>query len=188
MRPRWILPVVLVAAIITAAAGVAARAVYTHPVNSAPTAVLPNDRPLAPDEEPGSGEVTATTDATAHPLYETVHGLLQTYFDAINGHHYDQWRTVVSARRAKLEPEQNWRRAYGTSRDGSIIIYRIESGPTDSARVLLGFTSTQNADLAPPELPVPCIRWKLVFPITHEDGAWKLDSGPTSSAPQHEPC
>lgn len=186
MRPRWVLPVVLVVVIVTAAAGLVARAVYTRPADEAAAAVPPNQTP--PAEEPGDATVTATTDAGAHPLYETMRGLLQTYFDSINGRHYDQWRTVVSARRARLQPDKDWRVAYQSTKDGSIVMYRIETGPPDTARILLSFTSVQDPRDAPPELPEHCIRWKVVFPVAFEDNAWKLDSGPTSSAPQHEKC
>jgi hypothetical protein len=188
MRPRWIFPVVLVAVIITAAAGLVARAVYTQPVEAATSAVVPNQKPVPPADQPGDAIITVAADAAAHPLYGTIRGLLQTYFDAINGRRYEQWRTVVSARRAKFQPEKDWRAAYRTTRDGSIILYRIESGPTDSARILISFTSVQEPRDAPLELPEGCIRWKVVFPVALEDGAWKLDSGPTSSAPQHEVC
>jgi hypothetical protein len=188
MRPRWIVPVVLVAVIIAAIGGVAARAIYTQPVEAATAAVLPNEKPLPPADQPGNATVTATTDAAAHPLYEPVRALLQTYFDSINGHRYEQWRTVVSARRAKLQPQSDWLVAYRSTKDGSIVVYRIETGPTGTARILLSFTSVQDPRDAPLELPERCIRWKVVFPIAVEDGAWKLDSGPTSSAPQHEKC
>jgi hypothetical protein len=185
MRPRWVLPVVLVVVIITAAAGLVARAVYTRPASEA-AAIPPNQIP--PAEEPGPATVTATTDAAAHPLYETMRALLQTYFDSINGRHYDQWRTVVSTRRARLQPQKDWEVAYQSTKDGTIIMHRIESGPPNTARILLSFTSVQDPHDAPPELPEPCIRWKVVFPVAFEDNTWKLDSGPTSSAPQHEKC
>jgi len=130
----------------------------------------------------------AAADASAHPLYETMRGLLQTYFNAINGRRYELWRTVVSTRRAKLQPEKDWLAAYHSTHDGSIVVYRIESSPTGTAKILLTFTSVQNPADAPLELPEKCIHWKIVFPVDLEDGAWKLDSGPASSVPQHEKC
>jgi hypothetical protein len=188
MRPRWIVPVVLVAVIITATGALVARAVYTRPVDEAAAAVVPNEKPVPPAAEPGNAAVMAAADATEHRLYDTMRALLQTYFDSINSRRYDLWRTVVSARRAKLQPEKDWRAAYRSTKDGSIIVYRIESGPTGTARILLTFTSTQRPEDAPLELPERCIRWRVVFPVTLEDDAWKLDSGPTSSVPQHEKC
>jgi hypothetical protein len=185
---RWVLPVVLVAMIITVAGGLVAREIYVQPVASAPAAVTPDPQPLPPGEQPGDATVQGLRDATEHPLYETVKTLLQTYFDAINGKRYDRWQAVVSLKRAKSQPEQDWLAAYRTTKDGSIVILRIESGPAESAKVLLTFTSVQDPRSAPLEMPERCIKWRVVFPLAVEDGEWKLDAGPTSSAPQHDKC
>jgi hypothetical protein len=184
---RWVLPVVLVAMIATAAGAIVARQIYASPEPS-PSAIRPNESQLPPGEQPGSTTVGGTKDATAHPLYETVRALLQTHFDAINGKRYDQWRSVVTERRAKNQPERDWRTAYRSTRDGTIVVQRIETGPVDTARVLLSFTSVQDVRDAPLELPEHCIRWRAVFPMVLESGVWKLDSGPASSAPQHDAC
>ena len=182
------LPVVLVVMIITAAGGLVARAVYAAPDSSTPSTVVPNERAVPASQQPGPPEVMATSDAAKHPLHGTAHGLLQVYFDAINAKDYAKWRSVVSSKRAKNQPERDWRTAYRTTRDGSIVIQRIESGPADSARVLLSFTSVQDPQDAPLEMQVACIHWRVVFPLSVEDGEWKLDSGPTSAAPQHDRC
>jgi hypothetical protein len=188
MTARWVLPVVLVVMIITAAGAVVARQLYAAPEPSSPAIVLPDQRSIAAAEQPGPPVVMPTKDAADHPLYETVRTLLQTYFDSINGKHYDQWRSVVIDRRAKNQPEHDWLIAYRTTRDGSIVVQRIESGPADSTRVLLSFTSVQDLKDAPQELPLRCIRWRVIFPLTLESGTWKLDAGPTSAAPQHDNC
>ena len=187
MRPRWILPVVLVAVIITAAAGLVARAVYTRPVEEASAAVVaPNKNP--PAEQPGDATVTAVTDAASHPLYEPVRALLQTIFDSINSRNYDRWRAVVNPGRAKNEPQDKWLANYRSTKDGSIVVRRIESGPAGAARVLLSFTSLQDPNDAPAELPERCIQWRVIWPIAFLDGAWKLDVGTTGSAAQHDKC
>lgn len=188
VKARWVIPVVLVVVIVTAVAGFVARQLYAAPDPDPPSAILPNERAIPPDQQPGSPTVQATKDATAHPLYETVRQLLQTYFDAINGQNYRGWRAAVTTKRAQNQPEDQWRTAYKSTRDGSIVVHRIESGAVGSARVMLGFTSVQNLEDAPLELPERCIRWKVVFPVTIEDREWKLDSGPTSATPQHQKC
>jgi hypothetical protein len=185
---RWPVVAVVVVALLTAGGSWLARDRYLVATQPVRQAVLPGDGELSPDEQPGSRSVEATADATTHPLYETVRQLLQTYFDAINGKRYDRWKTTVSKRRIEVQPQDDWEFAYRSSRDGSIVVYRIESGPTDSARVMLGFTSVQDPQDAPLELPVDCIRWRVIFPLTVEDGTWKLDSGPTAASPQHEEC
>ena len=76
-----------------------------------------------------------------------------------------------------------------TTQDGSIVIYRIESGADDTARVLLQFTSTQDPKDAPPELPEPCIHWNVVWAFADTSAAsWKLAAGLASASPQHEEC
>lgn len=187
-KASWVLPAVLIAMIVTIAGGLVARVVYADPPDTGATGAVPVQQSLAPNEQPGDATVMVTKDAKDHPLYETVKQLLQTYFDAINAKSYSRWQSVVSAQRAKKQPEQDWRTAYRTTHDGSIVILRIESSPTDVARVLLMFTSVQDPRDAPPEMPEPCIHWRLVFPLALEAGAWKLDAGLTSSAPQHDKC
>lgn len=183
---RWVLPVVLVAMIATAVGALVARQIYAEPETS-PSVVLPSDHPLPPNEQPGDTTVAGTSDATEHPLYETVRQLLQTYFDAINDRRYEQWRTVVTRNLGKI-PEEKWRADYRSSKDGSIVVRRIETGPPNTARVLVSFTSVQDLEHAPYELPAECIHWRLVLPFTVEDGTWKLDTGMTNVASQHEAC
>ncbi|MGQ0841988.1 hypothetical protein [Actinokineospora sp.] len=188
-RQPWLLPVVLVAVAVTATGGLVAREFYADAgLAAAPPAILPSESTLPVADQPGPRDVRATRDATQHPLYETVRQLLQTYFDAINGKNYDRWQTTVTAGRIKDMPEQNWRAAYRSTQDGSVVVYRIETGPATSARVLLTFISNQDVVDAPLELPAECIRWRVVFPLTVEDDVWKLDAGATGASPQHEAC
>ncbi|HET9142439.1 hypothetical protein [Actinophytocola sp.] len=186
-KPRWVLPVVLLAMIATVSAGIVARQLYFDP-DSSPVAVLPSENQVPPDEQPGPATVEATKDAADHPLYDDLRGVLQAYFDAINTRNYDQWRHVVTAGRVKEEPERKWRESYESTRDGTIVMWRIETGANDSARVLLSFTSTQNEDKAPIELPLGCLRWRLIWAFVVEDGAWKIDVGETNFIPQHQGC
>jgi hypothetical protein len=186
-KPRWVLPVVLIAMIATVSAGIVARQLYFDP-GTAPAAVLPSENQVPSAEQPGPSTVEATKDAAEHPLYDDLRGVLQTYFDSINAKDYDLWRTVVTAHRIKEEPEKKWRSDFESSRDGTIVIWRIETGANDSARVLLSFTSTQNIDHAPIELPVGCVRWRLIWAFAVEDGNWKLDVGPSNLTPQHNGC
>ena len=89
---------------------------------------------------------------------------------------------------ADTKSEEQWLRDYRSTRDGSVVIYRIETGAAGTARVLLSFVSTQDVTDAPPELPVSCIRWHVVFSMTVENGAWRVDTGTTGSSPQHAAC
>ncbi|PPK69183.1 hypothetical protein V5P93_001561 [Actinokineospora auranticolor] len=189
-RQRWLLPVVLVAVVICAAAAMVARELYAtgNATAATPSPILPSENVIPPSARPGPRDVRATQDAIRHPLYETVRQLLQTHFDAINGKNYARWRTTVTDARAKDMPEDNWRSAYRSTQDGTIVVYRIETGPANNARVLLSFVSQQDPADAPLELPVGCIRWNVVFPLTVAAGEWRIDAGATSASPQHDSC
>ncbi|GLZ39540.1 hypothetical protein [Actinokineospora sp. NBRC 105648] len=189
-RQRWLLPVIMVAVVIAAAAAMVARELYparTRAPEAAPP-ILPSESTLPESARPGPRDVRATQDATQHPLYETVRQLLQTYFDAINGKSYARWKTTVTESRIKDMPEDTWRASYRTTQDGTIVVYRIETGPQNNARVLLTFVSKQDTADAPLELPADCIRWSVIFPLAVAQGEWRIDSGPTGASPQHEAC
>lgn len=188
-RPRqlWLLPVLLITVIATAVGGLLARTWYEDPGPGTPEAVVPSST-LPSGDKPGSKQVQATTDAFGHPLFNTVRELLQRYFDSINNKDYEAWQSTVISERVERQPEKKWQADYRSTQDGSIVIYRIELGEDDTARVLLTFRSTQDPADAPQELPVPCIEWSVVFPLIFEDDGWKLDSSPASASPQHERC
>lgn len=188
-RPRqlWLLPVLLITVIATAVGGLLAPTWYADPGPGSPVAVVPTTS-VPKNEQPGTKQVQGTADATAHPLFNTVRDLLQRYFDAINGKDYDAWQDTVISERADLQPKAQWLAAYRSTEDGSAVIYRIELGEDDTARVLLTFTSTQDAADAPQELPAECINWSVVFPLIREDDGWKLDASPAGASPQHERC
>jgi len=190
-RQLWLLPALLITVIATALGALVARSVYADQPQS-PAAIQPSPSsspPVPRAEQPGSAEVKGTTDAVAHPLYVTVDKLLQQYFNAINAKDYAAWSTTVTAARRKIQVEDDWRRDYKSTRDGSIVVYRIETDAGgDTARVLLHFTSTQDPADAPPELPVDCIDWNVVWPFAMDHGEWRLANGATSAFPQTAAC
>lgn len=157
--------------------GLVAREVYRRPQSSpASVLALPSTEALSAGEEPGSPTVRLTPDAAAHPQHEIVRALTQTYFDAINKGDYDAWRTTVTRAKVQAQPRPEWVANYRTTRDGGILIHRIDPLPNGGLGVLIGFTSIQDPAAAPTELPADCLRWRLVFPLTLESGRWKLDS------------
>jgi hypothetical protein len=187
-RQLWLLPVLLITVIATALGGLLARALYAEPPASPPPAVVATSPSVAPGKQPGPAVVRGTADAVAHPLYRTLQPLLQVYFEAVNAKDYARWATVVSAERQANQPEEMWLKDYRTTKDGNIVMHRIEARGDGTARVLLTFTSTQDVADAPGELPYGCIHWNVVWAFSTEDGAWKLAAGPSAAVPQHEAC
>jgi hypothetical protein len=184
-RQLWLLPVLLITVIATAVGGLLARDLYTV-APSPPAVVAPSTVPSG--EQPGPAVVQGTGDAVAHPLYATLQPVLQRYFEAINAKDYSQWASVVTSERQANQPEGTWRKDFRTTRDGNIVMHRIEARGGGVARVLLTFTSTQDVADAPGELPSACIHWNVVWAFATEDGEWKLAAGPAAAVPQHEAC
>ncbi|WP_228713886.1 MULTISPECIES: hypothetical protein [Prauserella] len=187
-RPRWLVPVLIVVVSLTVGGGLLAREIYQPPDDEDVAASQPTTPSLAPEQQPGPGTVQLTADAAAHPEAEPVRQLLQAHFDAINGGDYDLWSTTVVAERVQAQPRREWLANYRSTKDGSIRVHRIEVAPEQRLTVLVGFTSTQDVTDAPPDLPEPCIRWRLAFPLAHEDGEWKLDTVPAGTIPERAAC
>lgn len=186
-RQVWLLPVLLITVIATATGALVARSVYAEQVALPPPAVEPSPSVMPPSEQPGSSEVKGTADATTHPLYRTLQPLLQTYFNAINTKDYKSWAATVTAERLQKQPKEIWEKDYRSTRDGSIVIYRIEDSG-GGARALLQFTSTQAIEDAPTEMQEKCIHWNVVWGFEKEHGDWRLAAGSTSATPHHTPC
>ncbi|GAB3470218.1 hypothetical protein [Actinophytocola sediminis] len=185
--------------IATAIGGLLARQWYEDPGPGAPDAVLPSESSVPIEEQPGSRLVQGTSDAIAHPLYETLREVLQAHFDAINTRDYESWAGTVAEHRVTSQPKDTWLENYRSTQDGNIVVYRIELAvaedeteaegeDTVAARVLMNFTSVQDLADAPPELREECIHWNVVLPMVREDDTWKIDSGIAASSPQHEAC
>ncbi|WP_245865893.1 hypothetical protein [Prauserella marina] len=187
---RWLVPVLIVVVSLTVGGGLLAREFYQAPsvVETSEPGAGPSPTSLAPAEQPGSGEVELAADAAAHPRAGAVKALLQAHFDAINARDYDAWASTVVAERMQAQPRQEWLTNYRSTRDGSIVVYRIELAPEQRLSVLVGFTSTQELADAPADLPEECVRWQLTFPMVMEGSRWKIDTAPSGSLPEKSAC
>jgi hypothetical protein len=140
-RQRGLVPVLIVVVSLTVGAGLLARELYRLPDESAAqTVTVPTTSALSPEEQPGPPMVELTPGAASHPAHESVRQLLQTHFDAINGRSYERWMTTVTADRIRVQPRREWLTAYRSTRDGSIIVRRIDRDP--------GERSAENRDRA----------------------------------------
>lgn len=186
------LPAVLLVAAATAGVGVLAREVYQRP------AVVPDDEvvatasgssePVPRSAQPGSGTVRLSADAAQHPDGERVREVLQQFFDAINDHDYEQWAKTVTAHRVGQTPKSRWLSDYESSRDGSILVHRVESVSPTRLRVLMTFTSTQDVAKAPADLQADCIHWRVVYPLQVDRDALRVDLGTEGSTSQFTAC
>jgi hypothetical protein len=191
-RQRWLIPTLIVLLSLTIGGGLLAREWY-RPVAAALPAgenvvvPAPVTTSLSPAEQPGSDVVGLTPDAAAHPQSKAVVALLQSYFTAINKKDYRLWTLAVSTERRQSKTEAEWQSDYRSTRDGSILAYRIESAALNQLRVLVAFTSTQDERDAPVGLPEHCIRWRLTLPVIVQGGGLRVDVT-TTNAPERGKC
>jgi hypothetical protein len=192
-RPNrwWIAPVLGVVVVATAAAALVVQGVYQQqPANSAPVVVSTGSSSVPRGAEPGSSVVSVTPDVVKFAQHTEVQQLFQAYFDAINTKQYDKWRSVVTSDLADEEPRALFLNGYRSTRDGSIVVYRVDNAPDRGLRVLLTFHSVQAVADAPAKFPYGCVAWQVVSPLswdTQQKG-WKIDAGVTGASPQGNAC
>lgn len=173
---RWLIAVLIVVVSLMVGGGLTARELYRPPGRSPDTVLaLPSSTELPLADQPGPDTVELTPDAAAHPQRDVVRALLQDYFTSINSRDYPEWTSTVTEDWVREKPRAKWLAGYRTTKDGSILVYRIDSVSKESLRVFLAFTSTQDPSAAPPELPEQCVRWHLVFPLVAENGRFRVN-------------
>lgn len=179
----------IVVAALAFAGGMVGRRLYSRPTAApeAPPVVAPSTVTRVGDP-PGPPTVRLTKGASDHPRHQAVHDVLQRYFDAVNAKEYQNWRGSVTQGFAASKPRSEWLHSYRTTRDGSIVVNRIESAGHGELRVLLSFVSTQNVQDAPRNFRHHCIRWRVVFPLALERGVWRIAADKAGSAPRHDAC
>src|SRR5690349_5627961 len=163
------------------------RTVYMRPAEAKGSPAVESSSVAGP--LPGTAEVRLSPDSFTHPDRTSVQRVLQEYFDAINSLDFAAWRGVVSARRVSVTSEAGWIAAYETTRDGGMVVQRVESDVVGRRlRVLISFVSTQDVAKAPPALAEACIRWRVVYVLVWEGGELKVDDAPESRVPQMARC
>lgn len=185
---RWLVPAVVVITGAAVAAGMVGRTIYSRPAEAKGEPVVPSTS-VSGAPLPGSAEVRLSPDAFTHPDRTSVQAVLQKFFDSINSRNFGAWREVVSSRRVSQAVESTWAAAYETTRDGGMVVQRIESDVVGRRlRVLISFVSTQDVAKAPVGLPEGCIRWRVVYVMAWEGGELKVDEAPENRTPQMEKC
>lgn len=186
---RWLVPLLIVVGALAVGGGLLLREVYQQQRQAvAPPVTVPSLSTIPLEEQPGSGLVQLTPDAAKHPQNDTVRSLLQAYFDGINLRNFDRWKTSVTIERALERSETAWRESYRTTKNGSILVHRIDTAPGDRLRVLFSFTSTQDLEHAPERFQHPCIRWRLALPLVRENEQWKIAPVPAGTKSEQDPC
>jgi hypothetical protein len=161
------------------AAGVTAAWSYGRH-QSAPTAAIADYQPGPIEDQ----SVRLSDQAAAHPRAGEVQAVLQQYFDSINNRDYASWMGAVSTDQSTPQTEQQWTEDYSSTVDSNIAVMVIADEPL-RARTM--FTSEQDVDLAPSNLPVTCINWDITYLLSDQDGQLVL-SGMDPSAQSMTAC
>ncbi|MFB9909134.1 hypothetical protein [Allokutzneria oryzae] len=175
---RWLLPVVLVAAVLAVGVGLGIRELSNRQPETQVASVLPPETSSRnPANRPGPDTVQLTADAAGHPHAEEIRELLQRHFSAINRGDYEVWKTTVVSARVQEMPPSKWRAEYESTQDGSIYVHRVDTTSGGALRVMLSLVSVQSPNKAPPELRADCIVWHVVYPLVQDSGNWKINHG-----------
>jgi hypothetical protein len=181
-----------VVAAASVAGGFLVRDLYTRPATIAAevatTTGSSTSSSVPRSEQPGDRTVRLSVDAELHPDGERVRALLQQYFDTINAHDHQAWTETVTTEKARKLRASEWEANYQTTTDGSVVVQRIDASSPGRLRVLVSFVSVQDVSKSPADLPVDCIRWHVVSPMTEEDGTLRVDIGAEDYTPQFEAC
>jgi hypothetical protein len=193
-RPNrwWIAPVLGAVVVVTAVAAVVAHGRYQRPTaaDTPPVVVATGSSSVPSSAEPGPGTVSVTPDVLKFTAHAKVQQVFQTYFDAINTKRYAEWRSVVTSDLADEQSESAFVSGYQSTRDGSILLYRVDTAPDNGLRVLVTFHSTQDPADAPSGFAHQCIEWQVVKPLTWDqsDNTWKIDAGILDGSPLRAVC
>lgn len=188
-RLRWLVPLLVVVAALTVGSGLLARQWYGSAPSTGERETAPSSsRTSVPRQQPGSPVVRLARSASQHPEGDEVRALLQDYFNAINQRDYKLWTTTVVGKWAHNKPAGEWLRSYSSTKDGNIVLYRLQALGDRRLRAFVAFTSTQDPQDAPVTLPVRCIRWHLALPVVRVGGQWRLDQGPPGLTPVNARC
>lgn len=190
-RQRWLTPVLVVVAALTVSGGLLAQEFYDGDsgtghaaggVHRAPTSSTP-----AAQHTDGSAMVDVTTAVAENPAGDEIRALLRDYFDAINSSDYQQWASTVTSDWVRTKSASQWLAGYRSTHVNDVRAYRIEPIAGQRLRVLVGFTSTQDPEDAPVDLPVDCIRWHQALPVVRVNGEWQLTE-PANTVPERSEC
>lgn len=166
---KWAIPLAVLVLLAAAGGGVLARQVYRAEAESAPH--NPGAGPQG-----SSGLVRFSQAAAEHPDRDVVSDLLERYFTAINHRDYAGWKSTVTPEKWEELPPDKWDEEYASTRDKGVRVHRVETGANGILRVQLSFTSHQDPNDAPPQLPQSCVRWWVVYPLVPEDDGLRINT------------
>ncbi|MEJ2889332.1 hypothetical protein [Actinomycetospora aeridis] len=174
LRPGIVLPVVLALALVllvVAGALLGARAAAVGRAAVGDTGPSLVGAELPDDGSAGPPTVVLSPAAAVHPESAAVRDVLQRWTDARNA-------GDLNAYRATLVPDARVDPAFAdtarTQRVGSVVVRRIDPVAGGELVVPLGFVTTQDPAVAPPDVRVPRLCWQVSAVVQTQGGQPRL--------------
>lgn len=187
LRPGVVLPVVLalaLALLLVAGALLGARAAAVGRAAVGDTGPVLVGAELPEDGSAGPPTVVLSPAAAIHPESAVVRDLLQRWTDARNA-------GDLAAYRATLVPDARPDPAFAdtarTQRVGSVVVRRIDPVAGGELVVPLGYVTTQDPAVAPPDVRVPRLCWQISAVVATTGGQPRLVE-PRAGSQLRSPC
>ncbi|MDD7967281.1 hypothetical protein [Actinomycetospora lemnae] len=188
LRPGIVMPVVLVVALVllvVAGALLGARAAAVGRAAVGDTGPVLAGVELPADGSAGPPTVVLSAPAAAHPQAAAVRDLVQRWTDARNAGDLAAYRaTLVPAARVDATTFTDTAR---TQRVGSVVIRRLDPVAGGEIVVPLGYVTTQDPAVAPPDVRVPRLCWQISAVVETAGGTPRLVE-PRPGSQLRTPC
>ncbi|MEJ2862201.1 hypothetical protein [Actinomycetospora flava] len=188
LRPGIVLPVVLVLALVmvmVAGALLGARAAAVGRAAVGDTGPVLVGAELPEDGSAGPPAVVLSPAAAVHPESGAVRDVLQRWTDARNAGDLAAYRGTLVPE-ARIDPTA-FADAARTQKVGSVVVRRIDPVAGGELVVPLGYVTTQDPAVAPPDVRVPRLCWQISAVVETSGGQPRL-LDPRPGSQLRSPC
>jgi hypothetical protein len=200
-------PVVALAAVLAAAAGVGSwyavgkapaartsaiakpsstRDSRPQPSQSTPAVsrTSPRPSPRGPQTSPANGLVTLSPAAAQYPYADSLQAMITEYFQAIDDRDYAEYAATQSAGMA-LTPSQ-FETGFRSTADSSVLVTNIATAPDGRPEADVTFTSRQQPQDGPQG--ESCTNWQVKMFFDGNDGTYTIGAPPADYRASYQPC
>jgi hypothetical protein len=149
---------------------------WHHPAALVPGRAAPVGPPVPSPAGPAApGDVPVLLDGSLRdsPHAADVVALFRRYYRSINSRDYDGWLTTLAGDR-RPDSRPKFLDEYSTTTDDDVKVVGITVREDGTLLVAVSFRSRQDPKYAPPDQPVNCLRWNIVYPLVSESGSLRI--------------
>lgn len=111
---------------------------------------------------------------------------LNSYFTAINGHDYQQYRALLDRKLRRDESLQAFTNGYSSTSDSAATLTSIYSVGGGEIGAAVSFTSHQSPAQSPTD--TGCTTWDITLYLTPQDGHYLITPAPPGYHASYQPC